>query len=126
MNDVGLLCAKAKIRYEEIIDENEMFSDFKGGLAENYVISELINRIDEIYYYKDDKNIEIDFIIKQNDGIMPIEVKSGKRTNSTSLNNYIKKYNPKYSIRMSTKNFGFENNIKSVPLYAAFCIKWYE
>lgn len=122
MNDVGLLCAKAKIRYEEIIDENEMFSDFKGGLAENYVISELINNIDEIYYYKDDKNIEIDSIIKQYDGIIPIEVKSGKRTNSASLNNYIKKYNPKYSIRMSTKNFGFENNIKSVPLYAAFCI----
>ena len=123
MNDVGLLCAKAKIRYEEIIDENEMFSDFKGGLAENYVISELINSIDEIYYYKDDKNIEIDSIIKIDDGIIPIEVKSGKRTNSVSLNNYIKKYNPKYSIRMSTKNFGFDNNIKSVPLYAAFIIK---
>ena len=39
-----------------------------------------------------------------------------------SLNEYIKKYNPKYSIRISTKNFGFENNIKSIPLYAVFCI----
>ena len=28
----------------------------------------------------------------------------------------------KYSIRISSKNFGYENNIKSVPLYAVFCI----
>ena len=35
---------------------------------------------------------------------------------------YMKKYNPKYAIRISEKNFGFENNIKSVPLYATFCI----
>ena len=34
----------------------------------------------------------------------------------------IKKYNPDYSIRISSKNFGYENNIKSVPLYAVFCI----
>ena len=35
---------------------------------------------------------------------------------------YIEKFNPKYSIRISTKNFGFVNGIKSVPLYAVFCI----
>ena len=35
---------------------------------------------------------------------------------------YMKQYNPKYAIRISEKNFGFENNIKSVPLYAVFCI----
>ncbi|MBD8922627.1 ATPase, partial [bacterium] len=47
---------------------------------------------------------------------------SGRRTASKSLNEYIKEYNPKYSIRISSKNFGFENNIKSVPLYAVFCV----
>lgn len=36
---------------------------------------------------------------------------------------YIEKFKPKYSIRISNKNFGFENGIKSVPLYATFCIK---
>ena len=34
----------------------------------------------------------------------------------------MKRYNPKYAIRVSSKNFGFENNIKSVPLYATFLI----
>ena len=40
-----------------------------------------------------------------------------------SLNEYIKLFKPVYSIRVSEKNFGLENNIKSVPLYAVFCIR---
>ncbi len=48
--------------------------------------------------------------------------KSAEHVRATSLNNYIKRYSPKYSIRISGKNFGFENGIKSVPLYAVFCI----
>lgn len=119
MNDVGLLGAKAKIMYEEIVSEEENFADFKGGLAENYVLTQLVAKNDEIYYYKDDKNVEIDFIVKLNGKIIPIEVKSGKRTKSTSLNNYINKYNPDYAIRISTKNFGFDGGIKAIPLYAA-------
>jgi uncharacterized protein len=43
-------------------------------------------------------------------------------TKSRSLNNYINEYNPEYAIRISQKNFGFKNNIKSIPLYAVFCI----
>ena len=62
------------------------------------------------------------FFIYTNDGVIPLEVKAGDTTKSKSLNTFIEKYNPKYSIRISTKNFGYENNIKSVPLYAAFCI----
>lgn len=123
MNDVGLLGAKAKIMYEEIVSEEESFSDFKGGLTENYVMSQLIENNDELYYYKDDKNVEVDFIIKLDGKIIPIEVKSGKRTKSTSLNNYIKMYEPYYSIRISVKNFGFDNGIKAVPLYAVGCIE---
>ena len=57
------------------------------------------------------------------DGIIPVEVKSADNVKSKSLKVYVEKYNPKYSIRISTKDFGFENNIKSVPLYAVFCIK---
>ncbi|MDD4188010.1 MAG: hypothetical protein PHX04_04540 [Bacilli bacterium] len=38
------------------------------------------------------------------------------------IKEFAKEYNQLYSIRISTKNFGFVNNIKSVPLYAIFCI----
>ena len=119
LSDVGLLRALSNLDYSEILlDKNEMF---KGVLTENYIACELYSKSKELYYYNFDK-YEIDFLIKINGDIIPIEVKSGRRTNSKSLNEYIKKYKPQFSIRISTKNFGFENNIKSVPLYAVFCI----
>ena len=119
LSDVGLLRSLSNLDYSEILlDKNEMF---KGVLTENYVACELYPKSKELYYYNFDK-YEIDFLIKINGDIIPVEVKSGRRTNSKSLNEYIKKYNPKYSIRISLKNFGLENNIKSVPLYAVFCI----
>ena len=73
-------------------------------------------------YYYSDKQIEIDFLVQNKVDIIPIEVKSNINTKSRSLDLYIKTYNPKYAIRISEKNFGFENNIKAVPLYATFCI----
>lgn len=61
-------------------------------------------------------------MIQKEMGTVPIEVKSNIHTKSKSLDIYMKKYNPNYAIRISEKNFGFENKIKSVPLYAVFCI----
>ena len=119
LSDVGLLRALSNLDYSEILlDKNEMF---KGVLTENYIACSLYFKFKELYYYNFDR-YEIDFLIKLDGDIIPVEVKSGRRTNSKSLNEYIKKYNPNYSIRISSKNFGFENNIKSIPLYAVFCI----
>ena len=119
LSDVGLLRALSNLDYSEILlDKNEMFN---GVLTENYVACSIYPKFKELFYYNFDK-YEIDFLIKINGDIIPVEVKSGRRTNSKSLNEYINKYNPVYSIRISSKNFGFENNIKLVPLYAVFCI----
>ncbi len=119
LSDVGLLRALSNLDYRDIfLGKNEMF---KGVLTENYIVCELYPKYKELYYYTFDR-YEIDFLIKIEGDIIPLEVKSGRRTNSKSLNEYISKYKPKYSIRISSKNFGFENNIKSVPLYAVFCI----
>ena len=119
LSDVGLLRSLSNLDYSEILmDKNEMF---KGVLTENYIACELYPRSKELYYYSFDR-YEIDFLIKIDGDIIPVEIKSGRRTNSKSLNEYIKKYNPNFSIRISSKNFGFENNIKSVPLYSLFCI----
>ena len=82
---------------------------FKKILTENYVACELYPKSKELYHYNFDK-YEIDFLIKIDGDIIPIEVKSSNRTSSKSLNEYIKKYNPRFSIRVSTKNFGFVNN----------------
>lgn len=119
VSDTGLLRTLSNLDYSEILlDKNEMY---KGVLTENYIACEFYAKFKELYYYNFDK-YEIDFLIKIEGNIIPVEVKSGRRTNSKSLKEYIKKYNPEYSIRISQKNFGLENNIKSVPLYAVFCI----
>ena len=119
LSDVGLLRSLSNLEYNEILlDKNEMY---KGVLTENYVACELYPKSKELYYYNFDK-YEIDFLVKINGDIIPIEVKSGRRVTGKSLNEYIKKYDTKYAIRISSKNFGLENNIKSVPLYAVFCI----
>ncbi|WP_253709380.1 DUF4143 domain-containing protein [Treponema sp. OMZ 799] len=74
------------------------------------------------YYWESEREAEIDFIIKRKDKIIPIEVKSADNTRAKSLKVYMDTYNPEYAIKLSSKNFGFENKKKIVPLYAAFCI----
>ena len=120
LGDVGLLRALSNLEYNEILlDKNEMY---KGVLTENYVACEFYPKFNELFYYNFNK-YEIDFLIKIDGNIIPVEVKSGRRKNSRSLNVYIEKYKPLYSIRLSTKNFGFENNIKLVPLYVLESVK---
>ena len=64
----------------------------------------------------------IDFIIQRDGQLIPIEVKSADNTKAKSLRVYMDTYKPAYAIKLSAKNFGFEDNKKIVPLYAAFCI----
>ena len=63
------------------------------------------------------------FKITTSDGIIPVEVKSSDNFRAKSLKVYMQKFSPKYAIRLSARNFGIDNEIKSVPLYATFCIK---
>ena len=122
MNDTGLCCSQQKLLFEDIAFENSMLNDFKGGLTENYVFTQLKAKNKDLYYWTNENQAEIDFIARIGKDIIPIEVKASDNTRSKSLTSFVKKYNPPYAIRISAKNFGFENQIKSVPLYAVFCI----
>jgi len=122
MSDVGLLSASLDIYYDEILGDDPMLDNFKGGIAENYVFCQLTANGLPLYYWTSGNQAEVDFITRIDGKIIPIEVKSNVNTRSKSLNTYASKYIPEYSIRISMKNFGFENGIRSVPLYAAFCI----
>jgi hypothetical protein len=95
-----------------------------GGMTENYVNTQLVSSGFKPYYWRNEKGTkEIDFIISINGKLIPVEVKSGEHVDSKSLSEYVRLFKPAYSVRISAKNFGFENGIKSVPLYAAFCIQ---
>lgn len=123
MTDTGLLCSRFGIPANAVLSEISSFDGFKGALAENYVASALTTNGYTIYYWESQGKAEIDFVIQDKVGnIIPIEVKSSDNVRSKSLNQFTSKYDPVYSVRISSKNFGFESGIKSVPLYAAFCI----
>lgn len=121
LSDIGILTSLLELKYNEIILDNKFL--YKGILAENFVAQEFISNNISLYYWKSKSDAEVDFVIYNDDGLIPIEVKSSENTKSKSLKVYMDRYNPKYAIRVSSKNFGFENNIKSVPLYATFLIK---
>lgn len=124
MGDVGILCTKFGIPANLVTTENDNLNNFKGALAENYVCANLVQCGLIPYYWESDGKAEIDFVVQDKNGnIIPIEVKSGLHTRSKSLSVFIQRYNVPYSIRFSTKNFGFENDIKCIPLYSAFCLE---
>lgn len=124
LSDMGILCAQKDIRPDDVFFMEDELAEFKGGMIENYVDNQLTMNGLRTFFWRNDKGTkEVDFIVSLEGKLIPIEAKSGDRVTSISLNDYVKVYKPSYAIRISQRNFGFENNILSVPLYAVFCIK---
>jgi len=123
LNDIGILNNLLEIKNTDILIDN--LSLYKGVITENYVAHELRKNNFSLYYWQSNGTAEVDFLLYTNDGIIPVEVKSSNAVKSKSLSVYMEKFKPKYAIRISTRNFGYDENkkIKSVPLYAVFCIK---
>lgn len=122
VSDIGLLCAKKEIVPEDVLYLSSELNDFKGGMIENYVCNQLTSNEYTNYYWESDRSAEVDFIIQREGKIIPIEVKSAENTKAKSLKIYMDMNKPEYAIKLSAKNFGFEDREKTVPLYAAFCI----
>jgi len=123
LSDVGLLTFKSGMPIHNILTTITSNNTFIGAMAENYVANQLKVNWHELYYWASAHTAEIDFVIQEQDKIIPIEVKANEHTKSKSLSVYREIYKPEYAIRIAAKNFGFENGIKSVPLYAVFCIQ---
>jgi predicted AAA+ superfamily ATPase len=126
LSDTGLLCHQLQVTETnlEIFDQN-----YRGALTENYVASALYSKIQslsrELYYWKLNEktgSAEVDFIITTDEGNIPLEVKSSRNNRSRSLGIFVDKYAPNYALRVSSRNFGVEKNIVSLPLYAVFCV----
>ena len=122
VSDLGLLCAKKDLAANDVLYMVEELNDFKGGMAENYVNVQLSIRGYHTCYWESERGAEIDFVIQRDGQLIPIEVKSADNTKAKSLKVYMDAYRPAYAIKLSAKNFAFEDNKKIVPLYAAFCI----
>ena len=122
MNDVGLLNCHCDVPVPLVLS-GHFGGEAKGAMTENHIMQQLVFNGLTPWYWESDGRAEVDFVLQLHNMVVPVEAKSGENTKAKSLSLFVKKYGVKNSIRVSAKNFGFENNIKSVPLYAVFCVQ---
>ncbi|MPM96891.1 hypothetical protein SDC9_144057 [bioreactor metagenome] len=117
--DVGVLRKLAKLSPSVILNSQDIFSDFKGKLAENFVLEQLCAMgISPIcYWFNPAGRAEVDFLIQDNDIVVPVEAKSGLSLNAKSLKIFRERYNPQIAIRTSMKNLRLDNGLLNIPLY---------
>ena len=129
MSDVGLLRKKSGVSYKIILEDSELYKNFKGAFTENFVLTELVKQGMHPYFWKSQNTAELDFLLEYEDSIIPIEVKAELRTRAKSYLQYCKKYNPKIGFKFSMKNVGSnmveETKTYSVPLYLVWRVKAY-
>ena len=121
MSDVGLLVNKSKMSVNTIITGEANI--FMGAVTENYIAQQLTAQNYTPYYWTvSNSQAELDFVMQKDGKIYAIEVKKGEHVRSRSLSVFKQKYSPDYAIRFSQKNFGWTDDVISIPLYAAFVL----
>ena len=124
--DTGLLIGSLDEEVQEDLRNNENMNTYKGALYENIVSDMLVKEGYNLYFYKDDsKKIEMDFMVRDINSLVPIEVKANDNA-TISLNNLIKNKSYKdikYGIKLCNKNIGFNGNFYTFPYFMAFLLK---
>lgn len=118
--DVGLLGCMTGLSPKILLDGNDLFTEFKGALTEQYVCQQLKTLENlSIYYYTNDRgSCEVDFVVDTGERTVPVEVKAEVNLKAKSLKTYYEKYQPEISIRTSMADYGPEEWLMNLPLYA--------
>lgn len=129
MSDVGLLRTKSKISAKTILEENDLYSRYKGAFSENFVLNELKSLEIEAWFWRSGNSAEIDFIFEKENTLIPVEVKAADNTQAKSYRQFCKKYNPVIGFKLSQKNIA-ENDCEgtktlNLPLYLTWNILKY-
>lgn len=118
LNDTGLLCRKFGLDSRTAVQGSTMFTEFKGVMAENYVLQSLVRQFGEgQYYWTSGNTAEVEFILQHEGYIIPIEVKASRNITAKSLALYRKTYSPRLAIRLSTLNLRKDDDLLNMPLY---------
>jgi predicted AAA+ superfamily ATPase len=126
--DTGLLIGSLDEEVQDDLRNNENMNTYKGALYENIISDMLVKEGYDLYFYKDDsKKIEMDFMVRDKDSLIPIEVKANDNA-TISLNNLISNAlykDIKYGIKLCNKNIGFNGKFYTFPYFLAFLLKRY-
>ncbi len=127
-SDTGLLIGSLDEEVQDDLRNNENINTYKGALYENIVGDMLVKEGYDLYFYRDDsKKIEMDFMIRDKDSLIPIEVKANDNA-TISLNNLINSNlykDIKYGVKLCNKNIGFNGKFYTFPYFMTFLLKRY-
>ena len=118
--DVGLLAAMVRLDERVLLEGNQVFTEFRGSLAEQLALQELQvdGGLDICYWAMDGQSrAEVEFIVQTGSQIVPVEVKSGTNLRAKSLAVYMNKYQPRLAVRSSVANYKKTDNLYDVPFY---------
>jgi len=121
--DIGLLRRLARLSANSIITVDKYYAEFKGAIAENFFAQEMLAYgLDDLHFWTSGNLAEIDFIIANDNRIIPVEIKAADNVRSKSLKVYADRYKPEISVRISTKGFSYssDNRLLSLPHYLLF------
>lgn len=124
--DTGLLIGSLDEESQKDLRNNQNFGTYKGAIFENIIAEMLTKAGFDLFFYRDEQNkIEMDFIIRDEQNIIPVEVKSSDNA-TYSLNRLLeeKQYkNIMYGIKLCNKNIGFNGKFYTFPYFMTFLLK---
>ncbi len=117
--DLGLLGAMVNTEASQILVSSNAFTEYKGGMTEQYVLQQYMSRgISPIYYHNtDDSRLEIDFVVQNNSRILPVEVKAEGNVRANSLTKLLAKNPDMQAIRYSMLPYKNQGQLICIPLY---------
>ena len=123
--DIGLLGALSNVPAQTLISGNQIFTDYKGALTEQYVLQQLKTIKDtNIYYWSaDNSQGEIDFLVQKEEKIYPIEVKAEENLQAKSLRIFVEKNQGLHGIRYSMSPYREQSWMTNYPLYSVDCFE---
>lgn len=121
MFDTGLLKCMAGIDNSAILLKSDF--QFKGALAENFVLQQIKPLYDVKPRYYSNRYGEIDFVLQDGQEIIPVEVKAGEDKSAPTFKRYILENNPVTAVRFSERNYVKNGDITNIPLYLAGALK---
>lgn len=120
MLDIGLLSMMCNVPPSILLDGNDIFTDYKGALTEQYVFQQLrISQLNDIYYWSaDNSQGEIDFMVQHEANVFPIEVKAAENLQAKSLRLFVERNPQLHGIRFSMARYREQDWLTNYPLYA--------
>lgn len=120
--DVGILGAMLDLDASVLYQYD--FGQFKGFLAENAVLNELLCEEGMPVYTWREGTSEIEFLLSRNGQPIPVEVKAGINTKAKSMRVFRQKYSPEFAVLLTGQGANQQDDgLLHAPLYLASCIE---